>query len=157
ALPHHLAGRHTVLFPGSLWVRLEDGVVLMLGPFHSIGAGGVADGVRLVLFTPGVPHAVELVLVVVNDVRTHHRYFLPRLFCDENRLVTHSFPRLPILARGISDPRLASCLPCVPHLVAVAILENNWAIHIILPIGLVVGAKDDHGFAPLDTIIALNQ
>src|SRR5262249_48225662 len=63
ALPHDLAGRHTVPFPGSLWVRLEDGVVLMLGPVRSIGAGGVADGVRLVLFPPGVPHAVELVLV----------------------------------------------------------------------------------------------
>ena len=42
---------------------------------------GLADGIRFVLLTPGVPHAVELGLVVIDDVRTHHGHLLPRLFC----------------------------------------------------------------------------
>src|SRR5215469_12237376 len=79
AVPHNLTSRHTVLFPGCLRVRLEDRVVLMLGPGHSIRTGGVADGVRFILLAAGIPHAVEFQLLVVNDVLTHDGDLLPRL------------------------------------------------------------------------------
>src|SRR5262245_14661942 len=80
ALPNDLAGGNSVLLPGILGVGLEDRIVLVSGPFQAAFAGGVADGVRFVLLAARVPHAIELCLVVVDDVRTHHRHFFPRLF-----------------------------------------------------------------------------
>src|SRR5262249_33935319 len=75
----------------------------------------------------------------------------------ENGLVAPPLPGLPVLAGGKPDPRLAPCLSRIPHLVAVAVLEDDRAVHIVLPIGLTVGAEDDDGLAPPDAILAFDQ
>src|ERR1700722_483254 len=156
-LSYDLAARNSVLFPCTLQVGFENRVLFVLGPLQAIAAGCVADGIRFALFTPGVPHAIELGLVVVDDVRTHHGHFLPRLFRRKNRFVALTFPHFAVLAGGISNPRLASCLPGIPHLIKVAVLDDDRTIEILLPIGLILGTKDDHRFAPLDAILAFNQ
>src|SRR5262249_15061140 len=61
-----LAGRDSILLPGILRIGLEDRIILVPGPFHTVCAGGVPDRVGLVLFAPGVPHAEVLGLVVVD-------------------------------------------------------------------------------------------
>src|SRR5262249_52592950 len=134
----HLAGRHPLLFPVGLRVGAENRVVLVLGPFQAVVAGGVTDGVRLVLLAARVPHSVALRWVVVVAVRTHHGGLLPGLFRDEDGLVALALPRLPVLAGGVADPRLAPGLPRVPHLVAVAVPDDDRAVEIVLPIRLVV-------------------
>src|SRR5262245_40827882 len=85
ALPNDLAGGNTFLLPNTLRVRLEDRVVLVLGPLQAVCAGGVTDGVGFVLLPTGVPHAIELGLRVVDDVRTHHGPLLPGAFRRQNR------------------------------------------------------------------------
>src|SRR5262249_10142873 len=72
-------------------------------------------------------------------------------------LVAHPCPGLAIRAGGIADPRLAPCLPRVPHLVALAVLDDDRAVHVVFPIRLGVGSKDNHRLAPLDAILALDQ
>src|SRR5262245_1783380 len=157
ALPHDLAGRHPFLFPSVFRDGPEDRVVLVLRPFQSILAGGVADGIRLILLAPGVPQAEAFLLGVVKDVRAHDGHLLPRLVSGENGLVAPPLPGLPVLAGGKPDPRLAPCLSRIPHLVAVAVLEDDRAVDIVLPIGLTVGAEDDDGLAPPDAILAFDQ
>ena len=90
-------------------------------------------------------------------MRAHHGDLLPRLLGGENGLVAHPLPCLPVRARRVSDPGPAPSLPGVPDMVHVPLLENDRAVQIVLPVGLVGGTKDDQGFAPLDTIFALNQ
>src|SRR5262249_6008838 len=58
---------------------------------------------------------------------------------------------------GIADPRPAPCLSGIPHVIAVAVLEDDRAVQVIFPIGLLVGTKDDHRLAPLDAILAFDQ
>ena len=92
---------------------------------------GTGDADRFVLLSPGAPH-------VVDDVRTHDGNLFPRLFGGKNRIVARTLPRFPILAGGIANLGLASYLPGIPHLVAAAVLADNRAVQLVLPIGLVV-------------------
>src|ERR1700730_14851613 len=87
ALAYDLAGRHAVSFPCVFPLGLEDRVVLILAPLPPVLTRGIADGIGFVLLAAGVPHAVDLGSIVVNDVWTHHRHFFPRPFRREYRLV----------------------------------------------------------------------
>ena len=53
------ASRYSILFPYVFRLGSEDGVVLVLDPRQAVITGGVTNGVRLMLFAPGVPHAVR--------------------------------------------------------------------------------------------------
>src|SRR6516162_5545954 len=57
----------------------------------------------------------------------------------------------------MADPRFSSCLPGVPHLITVAILDDDGSVQIVLPIGLFVRTEDDNRLAPANAILALDQ
>ena len=157
AVPDHLAGRHPVLLPGVLRVRPEDRVLGVLGPLQAVLAGGVTDGVGLVLLAAGIPHAVQL----APDRRTGRAGTSPppspRLLRRQHRLVAQPLPGLAVLAGGVADPGFAPGLAGVPHAVQAAVLEDDGAVDLILPAGLLVGAKDDGRLAPGQAVLALGQ
>src|SRR5204863_4999966 len=113
----------------------EDGILLVLGPLQPVLARGVADGVRLELLAAGVPHAVDLFFGVVEDVGAHDGVPLPRLFGRQDRVVARPLPRPAVLAGGAADPGLALRLPGVPHAVLAALLDDEGAVHVLLPAG----------------------
>ena len=71
---------------------------------EAILAGLMADGVRLVLLSARVPHAIVPGPLVEEDVRAHHRHLLPGLGRREGGLVALTLPRLAVLAGGVADP-----------------------------------------------------
>ena len=50
-----LARGDLVFLPGEVRVGGEDGVGGVFGPVEAVGAGGIADGIGLVLFATGIP------------------------------------------------------------------------------------------------------
>src|SRR5262249_1010466 len=116
-LPHDLAGRHSIFFPIGLRVGSEDRIPLVLRPFPSIRARGVADGVRLVLLTARVPHSVLLAVGIVHDMRAHDGHLLPRILGGQDWLVARPLPGLAIRARRVPNRGLALGLAGVPQVV----------------------------------------
>src|SRR5262249_41634106 len=135
----------------------EDRVLVVPRPRQPVGTGGTTDGVRLVLLSPGVPHPVQLCLVVVQDVGAHHGDLLPRPFGRENWLVALPFPRLAVGAGGVTDPGFALGLAGVPHVVSVALFEDHRAVDVILPTGVGVRPQRDDRFAPGQPVFTLGQ
>src|SRR5262249_14439175 len=131
--------------------------VRVLRPLQAVGAGRVADGVRLVLLATGVPHPVHLLLLVEEDVRTHDGHLLPRLFGRHHRPVARPLPGLAVFARRVADPGLAPGLAGVPHAVLAAVADDHGAVDVVLPAGRLVRAEHDGGFAPRQAVLALDD
>src|ERR1035437_8161991 len=153
--PLDLAGRDFVFLPvkGGVWG--EDGVSRVFGPAATVRTGSIADRVGLVLLATGIPEAEEPSLRVPQHVRAHDGNLLPRLLRRQHRAVTHALPGGAVETSGVTDGRMAFGLASVPEVVAILTFQDDRAVDVVLPAGLLPGAEDDSGWlAPMEAVPA---
>src|SRR6266511_6201338 len=130
-----LARGDSILLPGILPVGNKNGIAGVFGPYQSIGAGGVANRVWLILFTPRVPHPEYSVGLIIKDMWTHYGAFLPRDVCFQDGSSAFPSKRSTVRAGGTANPRLAPRLSRVPQVVTIGQPNHPRTVDAFLPIG----------------------
>src|ERR1700678_2764790 len=74
---NHLAGCDPIALPVVVRVRPEHWIGRIFLPDKAIHARGIADSVRLVLRTGGVPHFPLMLILIPKNIRTHHGNVFP--------------------------------------------------------------------------------
>ncbi len=164
AASFNLNPRNLVLLPRALRFRAEDRVACVFLPSQSVRAGGVADGIRLILFAAGIPHAEEHSPFIPDYRGTHHgKVLLPRLIEGQDWLIAHALPRHAIRTCRVADPRVAvTCsglhLAGVPHVIGIAFLQHTGPVDVVFPTRLLTWTEHNlRRLAPVDAILALDQ
>src|SRR5437016_4894789 len=130
----------------------------MLCPGQAVGAGGVADGVWLVLFAARVPKAEALGAFIPDHVRAHDSDLFPGLLGREDRAITHPLPGYAVGAGGVADPGMPTCLAGVPQVVPILALQHGGAIDVIFPTRFLTWPEDNaRWFGPVNAIFAVDN